>query len=161
MKAILMLVAVQTALIVALFFKVSTIEDAIDESGPLAETSADSLPAELGSGSRDNATPVALSEAAIRTIIREELAAQLGQLPAGGTAVNPGPPISNETPEEYAARRDRVADTIDYYTRVGRISEQEMGRLQVEIARLQEGDRQQMMMELVRAMNEGSLDGRL
>ncbi len=156
-----MLVAVQTALIVALFFKVSTIEDAMDESGPIAESSADGLQSELGSRFGSNATPVALSEAAIRTIIREELAAQLGQLPAGGTAVNPGPQSSNETPAQYAARRDRVADTIDYYTRVGRISEQEMGRLQVEIARLQEGDRQQMMMELVRAMNEGSLDGRL
>ena len=161
MKAILMLVAVQTALIVALFFKVSTIEETIDESGPATEFSADGLHAELGSRFDANATPVALSEAAIRSIIREELAAQLGQLPAEASAATADPVASNESPAQYASRRDRVAESIDYYTRVGSISEQEMSRLQIEIARLQEGDRQQLMMELVRAMNEGSLDGRL
>ena len=85
MKAILMLVAVQTALIVALFFKVSTIEETIDGSGPGAESSADGPHAELGSRLGANATPVALSEAAIRSIIREELAAQLGPSTAGAS----------------------------------------------------------------------------
>ncbi len=161
MKAVLTLVAVQTALIVALFWKVATIEEAIGNDGSAAEFSAMGPRTELGSRFDTNATPVALSEAAIRSIIREELAAQLGHSASTGPVTRADPAIANETPAEYAARRDNVAESIDYYSRIGSISEQEMSRLQIEIARLREGDRQQLMMELVRAMNDGSLDGRL
>lgn len=161
MKAVLLLVAVQTALIAALFWKVATLESALVSDVPAAEAFAGDEHVEHGSHFYPGATPVALDEARVRAIFREELAVHFGRAPATTDDASPSHYIANETPAEYVERRDNVSDLIDYYRRVGSISEQDMSRLQIDIARLRESDREQLMMELVRAMNEGSIDGRL
>ena len=56
---------------------------------------------------------------------------------------------------------DQVAQDIDYYVGVGRISDAEMGRLKLDIARLPDQERRRMLARLAGALSSGQLDGRL
>ena len=56
---------------------------------------------------------------------------------------------------------EQVAQDIDYYVGVGRISDAEMGRLKLDIARLPDQERRRMLARLAGALSSGQLDGRL
>ena len=107
-------------------------------------------------------------EARLRRIISEELASQLNEIvPVNATdnsattnAATHSAAILDTGPD-YERRRDAVAQSIDYYVSVGRITEQEMSRLQLDIAKLNPDDRLVMLGAIVGAMNNGKLDGRL
>ena len=98
-------------------------------------------------------------ETRLREIISEELAAQLGGIGVAGIPAESRPPPRDSGPN-YDELRDSVNQSVDYYVSVGIISEQEMGRLQHDIARLNPEDRKVVMSKIVRAMNSGQLDGR-
>ncbi len=125
------------------------------------------VPAFQGS-TAEAAAPIQLSASTIyppddriRQIIREELALALQDVPAGtGNAdTTLAQPLQSGT--DYGIQRDAVSQSIDYYVSVGRITEQEMSRLQLDIARLNPDDRRAMMGAIVKAMNTGQLNGRL
>jgi len=56
---------------------------------------------------------------------------------------------------------EQVAQDIDYYVGVGRISDTEMGRLKLDIARLPDPQRRLMLARLAGALSSGQLEGRL
>ena len=101
------------------------------------------------------------TEDRLRQIVREELAAQLAQ--QTGPAA-PGDPVSAAGPRdpvEIERQREQVFQQLEYYTSVGRISDMEMQKLQIEIAKLEAAGRNEALRELVRAINSGRLEGRL
>lgn len=107
------------------------------------------------------------SEARLRQIIRDEAEAVLVSLPA----VQRGP--SDTETEIASGDADEMVDfdherelravqqSLDYYTQVGRITASEMAQLQSEIAKLRPSERTAMFGRLARALNEGTLEGRL
>jgi len=110
-----------------------------------------------------------LDEAELRRVIREEMAAAgMGRASASAepapAAAQPAaaqaaasPPVPVSSPEQV----DFVNRRMDDYIRAGVISQSEMTRLQIDIARLDPVARRAAMQKLVRAMNSGALDGRL
>lgn len=105
--------------------------------------------------------PNGLNESQLRWIIREELAAQLGDFQSGGTRSEPDIVLSPREIAEYERRRDDVAERINYFSSIGNISDMEMQQLQSEIARLDNAGRKEMLGRLIRAMNAGEIKGNL
>ena len=54
-----------------------------------------------------------------------------------------------------------VAQKIEYYSSVGTISDPEMRELQKEIAKLNREGQQKMLIQLIKTMNAGQIEGRL
>lgn len=110
-----------------------------------------------------NSEPGCPDEAQLRRVVREELAAaaaagtvaQDGRTPAPAPAAGLPAPLSS--PEQVAL----VNRQLDEYIRAGAISDSEMVRLQSAIATLDPVARRAAMQKLVRALNSGTLDGRL
>jgi len=118
-------------------------------------------PAKVDTRTQLNRADDQLTEDRMRQIIREELAAQLAQ--QTGPAA-PGDPVSAAGPRdpvEIERQREQVFQQLEYYTSVGRISDMEMQKLQIEIAKLDAAGRNEALRELVRAINSGRLEGRL
>ena len=99
-----------------------------------------------------------ISEAQLRSIIREELA-QFTPKSAGITAVEVASAAETETSD--AGQLEYVAQQIEYYSSVGTISDAEMESLQYEVAKLSGTDRKRMLSKLVVALNAGEIDGKL
>lgn len=102
-----------------------------------------------------------LPEDRFRQIIQEELRAELrhvSQVSQHQETANTNTSL-NGSDLEY--QRDHVSQKIDYYSSVGSISDLEMQQLQMDIARLDEAGRKEMLRRLIGALNSGSLEGRL
>ena len=151
----------QLAVLLALFMRVILLENDIaaarnlPQSAPPIESSAQSAT------DRTIAVTGFPDEDRIREIIREELALQLSGSSAAAADSDASTVDDVYTGAEYEYRRESVAQTIDYYVSAGRITEIEMADLQQQIAGLSPEDRQEMFRQLVRALNNGELDGRL
>ena len=141
MKALIGLSLVQTALLV--YLVIGTSYSARQTSPPEFKTPLPSA----NSGTID--------EQRLRQVVGDEVRAQLAgfktQMSAADSNAAP-PPVHRDTAEENR-RRDQVAQQIENYRSVGQISNQEMQKLQSEVARLAPPDRQQMMSRLARAIN--------
>ncbi len=162
MKALIVLILVQTGVLLLMFGKMVAIEEEIapamlDEkntllSGKFTNTQSQSY---------SNDTYLYPNEDRLRQIIREELAA----LPAGGIgAVKQAEAeavLSTAAIAERQYQRDQVAQQLNYHTSVGSISDLDMQKLQGEIAKLDAAARREMLRELTRALNSGELEGRL
>lgn len=92
----------------------------------------------------------------IQEVIREELRNLRGMERASSETVSASP--TDEA--EEALQSDLVAQQIEYYLSVGRISELEMHKLQVEISKLDDAHRTEALRQLTRALNSGNLEGR-
>lgn len=97
----------------------------------------------------------------LRKIVREELAAQLGTLSEANAQNDSAAVLEPVDEAKYQYQRELVAQQLNYHTSVGRISDTDMQKLQMEIAKLDEAGRREMLGKLTRAMNSGELDGRL
>jgi hypothetical protein len=64
-------------------------------------------------------------------------------------------------PVEMEARHEQVSQQLEYYVSIGSISNAEMQRLQMDIAKLDAKGRTEMLRELTRALNSGRLEGQL
>lgn len=94
-------------------------------------------------------------------IVREELARQQPARIAPEDDVRSSL-ASRRTPDPDAPRRlEGVRQQLNYHISVGTISESEMATLQQQIANLDEAGRIEMLRALTRALNSGSLEGRL
>ena len=69
--------------------------------------------------------------------------------------------LATEATLEYDYRLEEVRQTLDFYSQTGRISPEQMARLQADIAKLRPSDRTAMLGRLVRELNNGAIDGRL
>ena len=114
---------------------------------PSTATATQVLPAPAMTGGPD--------EERLRQIIREELAALGPAAASGARAAAPRDPARDR------AQRERVAEQIDHYRSVGRISENEMAALQHDIAQLDPASRTEMLGALTRAMNAREIQGQM
>lgn len=155
MKTLTVLVIAQLALLVLLLVKVVSIDNA--SPGTMAEqpprmAAPHAVPV---SGSQVRGAP--FPEDRLREIIREELAA----LPLPANQADGADTYRSMDPAEIEYQREQVAQQLEYHVSVGTISEVDMARLQMQIAKLDAAGRKEMLGELTRAMNSGRLEGRL
>jgi len=99
-------------------------------------------------------------EERLRQIIREELGAALGEGSGPGQYAAPDNTFASIDPVELEQRRDTVDQQLEYYASVGSISDTDMQKLQMDIAKLDEAGRKEMLSKLTHAMNSGRLEGR-
>ena len=109
--------------------------------------------------------PSGLSEERLREILASELSKHLDSLQnSQSPSFHGGPAAIDEatavSPDQLQAQLEKVKQVIEYHTSVGRISMADMNALQLEISKLDDAGRKQMMRELVQRMNDGRLDGR-
>lgn len=105
------------------------------------------------------------SESELRSIVREELAAQLSTMSgvAAGSA-SPQTVAYKSDPAEQARNQkqfESVTQKIEYYESVGTISEFQMQQLQSEIVKLSPAARKEAFTLLMRTMSSGALEGQL
>ena len=109
-----------------------------------------------------NAFSYTEAEGRMYQIIQEELQSHLGQMDLNGSQEEAQIPAGREADGAVAAaQRDFVLGKLDYYSSVGSISSAEMAQLQMEIAKLDESGRTEMMSRLNRPLNSGALKGNL
>ncbi len=151
-RALIVISIVQVAAIIMLFGKLSDIEKSLDR--PVTPQSVSTQPSPFQRNPVEAGTVI--DEERLRSIIREELGAELGQLSNGERAAVPAPPQ-----DRMQAEQQQVLQQIQYFSSVGRISTAEMQKLQMDIAKLDAASRTAALQELNRALNSGRLDGRL
>lgn len=115
------------------------------------------FPAGVGAEGSDRC----LSEAELRRIVREELAAYPAAITAAGTPDNPAGDTWRPGAPPGSKEFERIDQQVDEYIRVGAISDGEMAALQEELGRLDPAARRQLLGKIVRAMNSGKLKGNL
>lgn len=160
MKTLVALVVLQTAILILLLIRLNDLDG---ETAAVQRTEPEMVYVQPSSAQQP--TPVTVTgytdEDRLREIIREELLLVLEDVRAlaGNADASADRPLQSGL--GYERQRDAVAQSVDYYVSVGRITEREMSQLQMDIAQLNPDDRRAMMGAIVRAMNNGKLDGRL
>jgi len=162
MKALILLIVIQTGVLLLMFGKIVAIEK---EMAPAMPSEHNTLASDGFSGKQSQETSGEafkyLNEARMRLIVREELAAQLAILPGADVqkpAIIAADPIDQA---EYQYQFESVTQKLGIYESIGSISDSDMQALQSEIMMLNEADRVEALSRLVRAMNAGTLKGRL
>ena len=161
MRTLSVLIVIQLVATAFLYTRLVSIEARLDApqaaDAPLASTPpavvADAMP-----GGRY----APADERLLRAILREELAVYAEDFARHEAAPVQAAARSGSYPDADAReRRDRVAERLDYFVSVGRITEAEMQQLQLEIARLDPDGRQEMLRKLGKVLNSGDVEGRL
>lgn len=115
------------------------------------------FPAGIGAEGSDRC----LSEAELRRIVREELAAFPAAITAARTPDSPGGDARYPSAPPGSKEFERIDQQVDEYIRAGAISDGEMAALHEELGRLDPAARRQLLGKIVRAMNSGALKGNL
>lgn len=97
-------------------------------------------------------------EERLRQIIREELDAYSFAIASSSSEDQYVAPVARD-PMQDQEQLDNVAEQLQYYSSVGTISNSEMARLQMDIGRLDEAGRRDMLRKLTQAMNSGAIKG--
>ena len=111
-----------------------------------------------------NSSPVneLITEDRLRRIIQEELRSHLGRMDLNASQQQAQLIAEQDVDGAVvSAQREFVLGQLDYYSSVGSISAADMTQLQMEIAKLDETGRKEMMSRLNRALNTGELKGNL
>ena len=162
MKTLIAIGIIQLAAIFWLFTKVADLNDRLDHApATLQQPSLDDATRHAATSDSSTDVSTVIDEDRLRQIIREELVVQfesqsLSQPPASRSAASA--PVD---PVEMEARHEQVSQQLEYYVNVGRISDAEMQKLQIDIASLDAEGRAEMLRELTRALNSGRLEGQL
>ena len=160
MKLISLLAAAQLVLILVLLSRLNSVEQAVATQSPEAQPRANHV-----SASRSVSDPAANTcnpgEDRLREIIREEVGALLVSTPAPQSLAGETVGSDERTEVDYQQQPQAVEQSLYFYTQVGRISQGEMRQLQSDIAKLRPEDRRDMFRRLAKALNDGTLDGRL
>lgn len=154
------MVVLQTVICTVLLMRVNGLDGQISQT---PRTEPETIYAQPSSAQQPAAVAVRgyTDEDRLRYIIREELALALEDVRAVAGNANASSAQPLQSGADYERRRKDVAQSVDYYVSVGRITAPEMSRLQQDIAQLNPADRRAMMSAIVRAMNNGRLDGQL
>lgn len=105
------------------------------------------------------------SEPHMREIIREQIDEALARvLTFQPENAEPATEYASATAQElpslaYERELGAVEQDLDYYIQVSQITKAEMAQLQADIAKLRPSDRTALLSRVVRALNEGTLDG--
>lgn len=96
----------------------------------------------------------------MRIIVREEVEALLYTYSLENTnLVDKNKYVAEHDPIILKERFNEVDEKIKYYISLGKITEQEMGDLQTNIAKLDSKSRTEMLKQLTSAMNNGLIEG--
>ena len=103
-----------------------------------------------------------ITEHRLRQIIQEELQSHIRKIDLDSVQEETELPSGHDVDGAVmASRRDFVLGKLDFYSSVGAISSAEMAQLHMEIAKLDDSGRTEMMSRLNRALNSGALKGNL
>ena len=170
MKVLTVLFVLQIAAISALFFKFNDLESHMS-SQALADVSVANRESHRAPSPRAvEPSDVTLKPAnmeQLRGMVREELTAalqsvELGKQPAQRMSSTPAQLTDYQRSDaEYAHEREIAQNEIAYFVSRGSISESEMAGLQIQISKLDQAGRKEMLRELAKALNSGDLEGRL
>ena len=152
---------VQTGILLILLGKIVLFEEESTVPGDAKQNTSVSNPFDDPSTDSHAATNYYPDENRLRKIVREELAAQLGALSEASAQKDSAAVLEPEDEAKYQYQRELVAQQLVYFSSVGSISDMDMQKLQMEIAKLDEAGRREMLGKLTRAMNSGELEGRL
>ncbi len=169
MKIVIILCTLQIAVVAGLLFKLDQLETKVSD---LALRQASINATRLGGippQDSTSATPQPDMQAVaslLRGIVKEELDFALitlskPQTPRLATTAPALARVEEQADPEYQYQLEVMSAEIDNYVSRGSISDAEMADLHMQLARLDDNDRKQMMRKLVRAMNSGGLKGRL
>jgi hypothetical protein len=170
MKILTVLCVLQLAALLGLFFKFNTLENSMhrlalaDHALASSEPRTTPPPRTLGPANA-RFTPAKIEQ--LRGMVREELAIALQSVaPTEQSAKRLSSAPAQQTGDqhkaaEYAYEREIAQNEIAYFVSRGSISESEMAGLQIQISKLDQAGRKEMLRELVKAMNSGDLEGRL
>lgn len=158
MKTVTALGVLQVTLLLLLLGQSQWSADEADRSAAnTTVTAASGGSSETGTGAR----AYLLTEADLRRVVREELAARLATATMPDTKASASAPVADGREDrEYRYQLAAATRELDLYRSVGVISESEMHDLQSSILELEEGDRSELMQQLVRALNSGAVKGR-
>ena len=162
MKTLIAIGIIQLAAIFWLYMKIADLDDRLDRAAATpreAVPTSQAGPAPTSALSAGNTT--FLDEDRLRLIIRDELAVQFEDRAVLQSHASPDAAPTTVDPVEMEARREQLSQQLEYYVSVGRISDAEMQKLQIDIARLDAKGRTEMLRELTRALNSGRLEGQL
>ena len=160
--AVTIIAAIQLIVMVLLYNKMEAIEsDVALETIPRQMQMNHSVPVQVAVPIHSGDTTAYVPEERIRQIIQEELRAELKHLSRSDQPPVTAISASSLDAAELEYQRDHVSQQIDYYSSVGIISDLEMQQLQMEIAKLDATNRNEVLSQLIRALNSGRLDGRL
>jgi len=162
MKIVTVLVLLQTGVLLLLFGKIVSIEDEMTLATPGEKNTSvtDDL---AGTQSQSFSSDAYLypNEDRLRNIIREELSAELNRESEPDQQTAPVVAAGSMDTTEMEYQQAQVAQQLDTYVSVGSISDADMQKLQMDIAKLDDAGRTEMLRELSRAFNSGRLRGRL
>ncbi len=160
MKTLTAIILVQFVAILFLYVKLVEIgEDLSAQSvAPTISSGNDTAEARLQLDASDGSPN--LTEDRLRVVIREELSAYLAAQAQPNNADRQTIVPGSVDPVELDYRKEQVSQQLDYYTTVGSISDLDMQKLQMDIAKLDDASRKEMLRKLTRALNSGQLDGR-
>lgn len=161
MRALIILSVIQVGLLILLFSRITALDDRVQPQPPTASASpVSNISSSPPAGVRSDDAFWSSDEARLRQIIREELRAQPAsdaysdQRVVGAGTLDPG------IVPENRFQLDRVSQKIDYFSSIGHISKDEMGDLEMEIAKLDPAGRRDMLRKLTQALNSGAIEGR-
>ena len=162
MKKLVTVVLLQTAVLLLLFWKIVGLEDELPSAIRVEQKS-------LVTSNLRNAQPPANSdgihlypnEERLRQIIREELHSEFDREFESGMQIESNPEPDSIDRVELAYQKERVAQQLEHHASIGSISDADMQKLQMDIGKLDDAGRSEMLRELSRAFNSGSLEGRL
>jgi hypothetical protein len=162
MKALTVLILVQTVILLFLLGKILLFEEETTVVGHAEQKALVSdEPTNTQSQNYSSVSSLYPNEDRLRQIIREELDAQLGG-EAGLNQQVDSHIVSGSTDKvEIERQRERVSQQLEFYSSVGSISDLEMQQLQTDIAKLDELSQKEMLSQLTRELNSGRLKGRL
>lgn len=159
-KALAVIALIQLAAIFLLYNKIAVVENGVTAA---ISTKQIELQQEYPSQAEAPINPdhanVLPVEDRLRQIIREELSTQLADLPRRDQPRDAAVATNSTSEAEMESQRELVSQQLEYYSSVGSISDLEMQQLQMDMAKLDDAGRQEMLRELTRALNSGRLKG--
>ena len=160
MKILIALCSVQTLILLFLLGKTVIFEDG-STSGAVNKNVllVDDHPSTQSQSTSGN-NQLYPAEDRLRQIIREELAAQPVRTSTSIEQMHAvsGPDSTNSA--ENQIKRDIVVQQLEYHKSAGEISNADMQKLQMQIGKLDQVSRREMLRKLTQALNSGELQGR-
>jgi hypothetical protein len=166
-RALFVILAAQTALILFLTLRFAAVEERLGDLATSVATTRD----EPASRTPDEAVeersiaarasaPIGASPDEIREIVRNEMDALAWRILESKDEKRPAATRPAPSPGDVAALNAAVAGELSSFIASGRASPIEMQALQQKIARLPPGERDKALKQLTKAINDGRLDAR-
>jgi hypothetical protein len=155
-----LLIALQTVLLVILFFRLGSFDDRLDGLMQAAGQISEVSPAVVETTDHEQAGPApGIDSLQVRQIVREELRAALDDSSrvAQDSSTEFDQPVYDNV--EMQQRQEWILDQIDLLKQQDSVSSMELDRVMAAIARLDPERRTEMLRELNRAINKGEIKG--